>query len=129
MQAVFRKISKRMTVCYSELFPDSTDEYFHFAYMGKLFIVADSYCMNPDCTCQEAALHFVQTYPVNGRKAESFMIKYKLNGRGYKIYEQGMFNRHDIQNIMRQFTADHTMPVLLNERYKVMKEKVKEVLV
>jgi hypothetical protein len=129
MQAVFKKISKRITVCYSELFPDSTDEYFHFANMGKLFIVADSYCMNPDCTCQEAALHFLQTYPMNGRKAESFMIRYKLNGRGYKIHEQGIFNRHDIQNIVRQFTADQTITDSLNERYKVMKEKVKEILV
>jgi hypothetical protein len=128
MQAVLRKISKRITVCYSELFPDSTDEYFHLAYMGKLFIVADSYCMNPDCTCQEAALHFVQTYPKEGGKSESFMIRYKLNGRGYKVHEQGMFNRRDIQNIVRHFTADNTIPVVLNERYKVMKEKVKEIL-
>jgi hypothetical protein len=128
MQAVFRKISKRMTVCYSELFPDSTDEYFHLAYRGKLFLVADSYCMNPQCTCQEAALHFVQTYPMQGKKSESFMVKYKLNGRGYKIYEQGTFNRLDIQNILRQFTADQRITVQLNERYRIMKKKVQEIL-
>jgi hypothetical protein len=128
MQAVLKKISKRMTVCYSELFPDSKDEYFHFTYMGKLFLVADSYCMNPDCTCQEAALHFVQTYPMQGRKSESFMIRYKLNGRGYKVHEQGKFNRHELQNIVRHFTANHTIQEALNGRYKVMKEKVKEIL-
>jgi hypothetical protein len=128
MQAVFRKISKRMTVCFSELFPDSPDEYFHLSYKGKLFIVVDSYCMNPGCTCREAALHFVQTYPMQGKKSESFMIKFRLNGRGYKIYEQGKFNRLDIQNVVRQFTADHTMTDVLNERYTVMKEKVKEIL-
>lgn len=128
MNAVLSKIAKGITVCYSEVFPNQNNDYFQIVYNGKLFLVADSYCMNPDCTCQEAVLHFVQMYPREDRKADSFMIRFKLSGRGYKIHEQGKFNRRDIQAIVNQFTADDTIPKLLNERYKKMKEKAKEIL-
>jgi len=98
--------------------------------MGKVFLIADSYCMNPDCTCQEAVLHFVQAYPRENRKADSFMVRFKLNGRGYKIHDYGRFTKREIQAIVMHFTAD-TDPMileLLNERYKEMKEKVKDIL-
>lgn len=128
MNAVLSKMAKGITVCYSEAFPNQENDYFNFVYMGKIFLVADSYCMNPDCACQEAVLNFVQAYPREGRKADSFMIRYKLNGRGYKIHENGKFTRREIQAIVMHFTADPTMLKLLNERYKEMKEKAKEIL-
>ena len=90
-------MAKGITVCYSEAFPNQDNDYFHLVYIGKLFLIADSYCMNPDCTCQEAVVNFLQTYPREGRKADSFMIRFKLNGRGYKIHDQGNFNRREIQ--------------------------------
>jgi hypothetical protein len=46
MNAVLSKIAKGMTVYYSEFFPNHVDDYFHFAYMGKLFLIADSYCIS-----------------------------------------------------------------------------------
>jgi hypothetical protein len=128
MNAVQRKIAKGITICYSEVFPDQTDDYFHFNYMGKLFLIADSYCMNPDCLCQEAALNFVQVYPRESKKAESFMIRLKLNGRGHNIHEQGTFNRREIKAIVMHFTADGTILKRVNERYKEMKEKAIEIL-
>lgn len=97
MHAVLRKIAKGYTVCYSEVFPDRDNDYFHLAYMGKLFLIADSYCLNPECTCQVAALNFVQVYPREGKKnADSFMVRVKLNGRGFKILDQGKFHRREI---------------------------------
>jgi hypothetical protein len=78
MQAVLSKMAKGISVCYSEVFPNQNDDYFHFVYIGKIFLVADSYCMNPDCTCQEAVLNFVQAYPREGKKADSFMIGINL---------------------------------------------------
>lgn len=128
MNAVLSKIAEGITVCYAEVFPDQSNDYFHCVYIGKLFLVADSYCMNPDCTCQEAVLNFVQAYPREGRKAESFMIRYKLNGRGFKIHEHGRFTRREIQAIVMHFTADTMIVKLLNERYNEMKEKAKEIL-
>jgi len=128
LNAVLSKIAKNITVCYSEIFPNQSDEFFHLVYIGKLFIIADSYCMNPDCTCQEAVLNFVQVYPREGRKADGFMIRFKLNGRGYKIHDRGNFTRREIQAIVMHFTSDDTLLELLNERYKEMKEKVKEIL-
>lgn len=92
-------------------------------------MIADSYCMNPDCSCQEAALHFVQVYPREGRKADSFMIRQKLNGKGYKIHDVGKFNKREIKAIVMKFTADDTLTKHLNERFQEMKEKVKEMLV
>lgn len=71
MHAVLSKIAKGITVCYSEVFPNQDNDYFHLHYIGKLFLVADSYCLNPDCSCQEAALNFVQVYPREGKKADS----------------------------------------------------------
>lgn len=128
MHAVLSKIAKGYTVCYSEVFPNQDNEFFQCVYTGKLFLIADSYCLNPDCTCQEAALHFVQVYPREGKKADSFMIRFKLNGRGYKIHEQGKFIRREIKAIVLHFTADDTILKLLNDRYKELKEKTKEIL-
>lgn len=128
MHAVLSKIAKGITVCYSEVFPNQDNDYFHLQYIGKLFLVADSYCLNPDCSCQEAALNFVQVYPREGKKADSFMIRFKLNGKGYKIHDKGKFSRREIQAIVMHFTADDTIPKLLNERYKEVKEKAKEIL-
>lgn len=128
MYAVQSKIAKGITICYAEVFPDADDNYFHFNYMGKLFLIADSYCMNPDCTCQEAVLNFVQVYPRESKNAESFMIRLKLNGRGYKIHDLGTFNRREIKSIVIHFTADGTVLRRLNKRYKVMKEKSVELL-
>lgn len=84
--------------------------------------------MNPDCTCQEAVLNFVQAYPKDGTKADSFMIRLKLNGRGYKIHDRGRFSKREIQAIVMYFTADGTFLELFNERYNEMKEKAKEIL-
>lgn len=128
MHAVLSKMAKGTTVCYSEVFPDQNNDYFHFVYIGKIFLVADSYCMNPDCTCLEAVLNFVQAYPREGRKTYSFMVRFKLNGRGYKIHDQGKFTRREIKAILMHFTADDTNLKLFNERYKEMKEKAKEIL-
>jgi hypothetical protein len=128
MQEVLIKMAKGISVCYSEVFPNPNDDYFHFVYIGKTFLVADSYCMNPDCTCQEAVLNFVQAYPREGKKADSFMIRYKLNGRGYKIHDHGKFTRREIKAIVMHFTADTSILELLNERFKEMKEKAKEIL-
>jgi hypothetical protein len=97
-------------------------------YIGKLFVVADSYCMNPDCTCQEAVLHFVQAYPKEDKEADSFMVRFKLNCRGYKIHDRGKFTKHEIDAIVMHFTADGMILELLNERSKEMKEMVKEIL-
>jgi hypothetical protein len=128
MQAVLSKMAKGISVCYSEVFPNANDDYFHFVYIGKIYVVADSYCMNPDCTCQEAVLNFVQAFPKEGKKADSFMVRYKLNGRGYKIHDHGKFTRREIKAIVMHFTADNTTLELLNERFKLMKEKVNEIL-
>jgi hypothetical protein len=128
MHAVLTKIAKGITVCYSEVFPSQNDDYLHLVYIGKLFLVADSYCLNPDCKCQEVVLNFVQTYPREDRKADSFMIRIKLNGRGYKIHDRGKFTRREIKAIVMHFTADDMILELLNERYKEMKEKAKEIL-
>ncbi|XJZ27899.1 hypothetical protein ACF5W4_03460 [Bacillota bacterium Lsc_1132] len=129
MNAVLSKIAEGITVGYSEVFttPNNND-YFRFVYNGKLFLVADSYCMNPDCPCQEAVLNFVQVYPREARKAASFMIRHKLSGRGYKIHSQGIFRKREIRAIVMHFTADDTILKLLNERFKEMKEKAKEML-
>jgi hypothetical protein len=51
MNAVLNKIAQSITVCYSEVFPNQENGYFNLVYLGKLFLIADSYCMNPDCTC------------------------------------------------------------------------------
>ncbi|MEH7306915.1 hypothetical protein [Neobacillus drentensis] len=128
MHAVQSKIAKGITVCYSEVFPNQNNEYFDFLYNGRVFLVADSYCMNPDCTCKDAVLNFVQVYPREDKKADSFMIGFKLNGRGYKIHDHGKFNKREIQTIVMHFTADDTILKLLNERMKEMKEKAKEIL-
>jgi hypothetical protein len=128
MQAVLSKMAKGITVCYSEVFPDQDNDFFHLSYIGKLFLIADSYCMNPDCTCQESVLNFVQAYPREGKKADSFMIRFKLNGRGYKIHEHGRFTKHEIKAIVLHFTADTMIVKLLNERFKEMREKAKEIL-
>lgn len=128
MNAVLSKIAKGMTVYYSEFFPNHVDDYFHFAYMGKLFLIADSYCMRPDCTCQEAALHFVQVYPREQEKPDSFLIGLKLNGRGVRIHDQGKFHKREIQAMVMRYTADGQMLTLLNERYKEMREKTTEIL-
>ncbi|ETI66647.1 hypothetical protein [Neobacillus vireti] len=130
MNAVLTKMVKGITVCYSEVFPDpdQNNDYFQLNFLGKLFLIADSYCMNPDCTCKEAVLNFVQAYPEEGRKADSFMIRLKLNGRGYKIHDRGRFSKREIQAIVMYFTADGTFLELLNERYNEMKEKAKEIL-
>ncbi len=128
MNAVLRKIAKGITVCYAEVFPNKDNEYFHLAYMGKMFLIADSYCLNPDCKCQEAALHFVQVYPRVGKNADSFMVMFKLNGRGFKIHEQGKFHRSEIKSIMMHFNVDNNIQSLLNERFKEMREKAYELL-
>lgn len=128
MYAVLSKMANGITVCYSEVFPDQNQDYFHCKYIGRLFLVADSYCMNPDCTCQEAVLNFVQVYPREDRDDNSFMIRFKLNGRGYKIHERGRFNKREIQGIVMHFTSDGTILERLNERYKEMKEEVKKIL-
>jgi hypothetical protein len=128
MQAMLSKIAKGITVCYAEVFPNQDNEFFHLPYMGKLFLIADSYCMNPDCTCQEAVLNFVQVYPREGRDADSFMLRCKLNGRGYKIHDQGKFHRGEIKAIMMHFKADCNVQTLLTERFKEMREKVDEIL-
>ncbi|NMD72761.1 hypothetical protein HHO41_21275 [Bacillus sp. DNRA2] len=125
MNPVLKKIVRGLSVCYSEVFPNPDTDYFELEYNGKLFIIADSYCMNPDCTCQEAVLNFVQIIPKRGREAESFMIRYKLNGRGYKIHDQGNFNRHELRSIVRHFTSDGMILKPLNERFNEMKEKAK----
>ncbi len=123
---ILRKIFRGISVCYSEVFPNQDIDFFELEYSGKLFLVADSYCMNPDCKCHETVLNFVQVYPREGRKADSFMIRYKLNGRGYKIHAQGKFNRHELRTIVRHFTTDDMILQPLNERFKEMKEKAKE---
>jgi hypothetical protein len=128
MHAVLSKIAEGVTVCYSEVFPNPNDDYFRLDYIGKVFLVADSYCLNPDCTCQEAVLNFVQVYPREDRKTYSFVIRFKLNGRGYKIHDHGKFNRREIQAIVLHFTTDDTILKLLNERFKEMKEKAKEII-
>jgi hypothetical protein len=56
------------------------------------------------------------------------MIRFKLNGRGYKIHERGKFNKREIQTIVMHFTADGTILNLLNERFNKMKEKAKEII-
>jgi hypothetical protein len=47
MNAVLSKIAQGVTVCYSEIFPNQDNDFFPLDCMGKLFLVADSYCMNP----------------------------------------------------------------------------------
>lgn len=128
MNAVLNKIAKSITVCYAEVFPNQDNDYLHFVYMGKIFLIADSYCMNPACSCQEAVLHFVQVYPRGDKKADSFMVRYKLNGRGYKIHEYGQFIKREIKAIVMHFTSDDMIVKLLNERFNEMKEKVKDIL-
>lgn len=128
MQGILRKIANGRTVCYSEVFPVKGKEYFHFAYNGSLFLIADSYCMNPDCTCQQVFLEFVQVYPNNGRKAVGFTIRHTLNGRGYEINERGQFNKREIRAIVMHFTAMPMLLKTLNERYVEMKKKAEDML-
>jgi hypothetical protein len=128
MQAVLSKIAKSMTVCYAEVFPGQDNEFLHLPYIGKLFLIVDSYCMNPDCTCQEAFLNFVQVYPREERKPKTFMVRYKLNGKGYRIHDYGNFTKPEIKSIFMHFTADPMIHKQLNERNKEMKEKVMEIL-
>jgi hypothetical protein len=128
MHAVLSRMARGITVCYSEVFPNQTNDFFQLVYNGKLFLVTDSYCMNPDCSCHEVVLSFVQVYPREKKKADSFTIRFKLNGRGYKLHDQGRFSRREIQDIVRHFTADDSILKLSNERYKEMKEKAKEML-
>lgn len=127
MNPVLKKIVRGISVCYSEVFPNQETDYFELEYNEKLFLIADSYCMNPDCTCHEVVLNFVQIIPKRGKEAESFMIRYKLNGRGYKIHDQRNFNRHELRSIVRDFTSDGMILILLNERFKEMKEKATEI--
>ena len=115
MFTILRKIFRGISVCYSEVFPNQDTDFFELEYIGKLFLVSDSYCMNPDCKCHEAVLNFVQVYPREGRKADSFMIRYKLNSRGYKIHDQEKFNRHELRTIVRHFTTDAMILQPLNE--------------
>lgn len=128
MHAVLNKIANGITVCYSEVFPNTKDGYLHLTYLGKLFLLADSYCLNPDCTCQEAVLNFVQVYPREGARADNFTIRLKLNGRGYKILDSGRFTRREIKAIILHFYAEAMILKQLNERYRIMREKAKEVL-
>ncbi|MCR2823889.1 hypothetical protein [Lederbergia panacisoli] len=123
MDAVLNNIAKGVTVCYSEVFPNQDNDYFHLNYLGKLFLVADSYCMNPDCTCQEVVLNFLQAYPRENKKTNNFYVRFKLNGRGYKIHDQGRFNRSEIKAIIMRLTVDDSYVKLFNERYTEMKEK------
>jgi hypothetical protein len=91
-------------------------------------LVADSYCMNPDCTCQDAVLNLVQVYPRENRKTDSFMIGFKLNGREYKIRDHGKFKRREIQAIVIHFIADDTFQKFLNERFQGNEGKSKRIL-
>lgn len=126
MHAVLNKVANGITVCYSEVFLNQN--YFHLEYAGSLFLVADSYCMNPNCACQEVVLNFVQVFPTEERETNSFMIRYKLNGRGYKIHDKGKFSRREIQAFVRKFLADDSMLKLFNSRYNEMKEKAIELI-
>lgn len=128
MNAVLNKIAKGITVCYSEVFPEEDNDYFHSAYMGKLFLVADSYCLNPDCTCKEAVLYFVQVYPRENKEVLDFMVGLKLNGRLCKIHDYGKFTKREIQAIVMHFTSDPTILGLLKERREKTREKAKEML-
>jgi hypothetical protein len=128
MQAVLSKIANSMTVYYSEVFPGHDNEYFHLAYIGKLFLIVDSYCMNPDCTCQEAFLNFVQVYPREDQKPKKFMVRMKLNGRGFKIHDYGSFTKREIQAILMHFNANSMILKQLNDRHKEMREKALEIL-
>jgi hypothetical protein len=84
--------------------------------------------VNPGCTCQEAGLHFVQVYPCEQEKQDDFLIGLKLNGRGFRIHDQGKYHKREIQAMVMRFTADGQMLKILNERYKEMKEKAIEIL-
>ncbi|MBS4217515.1 hypothetical protein KHA96_04210 [Bacillus sp. FJAT-49711] len=128
MDAVLSKIAKGVTICYSEVFPNLDNDYLHLNYLGKLFLFADSYCMNPDCTCQEVVLNFLQTYPRENEKNNNFIVRFKLNGRGYKIHDQGRFNRSEIKAIIMRITVDDSYVKLFNERYTEMKEKAIKII-
>lgn len=130
MNTVLSKIARGITVCYAEVFPqvNEYDDYFHFSYEGKLFLIVDSYCMNPDCECQEVALHFVQAYPRESEKPASFMIRSELSGRGYTIQDHGNFRKREIKSIFTKFTSDNEPSTLFTERYKKMKQKAKEII-
>lgn len=82
--------------------------------------------VNPDCLCQEAVLNFVQVYPREGKKADRFMIRLKLSGRGYKIHDQGKFHRSEMKDIIRHLNADSKILKQLNDRFMEMREKVKK---
>ncbi|WP_180247383.1 hypothetical protein [Bacillus sp. AFS031507] len=56
------------------------------------------------------------------------MIRFKLNGSGYRIHDRDKFTRSEIKAIVMHFTADDMLLELLNVRYKEMKEKAKEIL-
>jgi hypothetical protein len=70
----------------------------------------------------------VQVYPREGKKAQGFTIRIKHNGRGVKIHDRGNLTKREIQAIVMHFTSDDTILKILNDRYKEMKEIVKELL-
>ena len=57
-----------LPVAYQDLFPSDREDY--VLPDGRIFSVADSYCINPKCTCEDATTYFVEVEGVDKAAVE-----------------------------------------------------------
>jgi len=107
---------------YSEVFDTKMMNQIMFEYSGTDYFVIDSYCINPQCKCNDCILAFFDLIPGRKVSTEKFAIRLKLNTGKYKIENANVISNDEIDDIFCAFLENTDINSLLKKRYRKMKE-------
>ena len=116
-------VSDGRCALYSEIFDVGDMAWFTFEYNNTKFLIADQYCMNPSCKCNEVILTFIKFEQDKEELDMEFAIKLFFVGLRFDILESKCA-RSEALEIASSFVYKEKeyIKTTFKDRYKKMKE-------
>jgi len=109
---------------YQHIFGPRDVELFQLNYRGD-YTIADQYCMNPECLCNDVHLTF---YNMNEKNKSDFSVVYKIDEKTYSIVEPRKADV-DVHTVMKYFISNKPETLkAISRRYQEMKKAGRKIL-
>lgn len=121
----YSDIGENNFVFYTDIFNSREIAQSLFEYKGVQYCVLDSYCLNPNCHCNDVVLSFYGDLSPGETFSSLFSLKVKFATRNYQVLEQSNgITSQDIEDLYHSFLKHSNDKSLkcLKMRYRRMKK-------
>jgi uncharacterized protein YchJ len=93
------------------------------------YFVVDTYCMNPDCECNNVYLQFIKNHEQMNAEQADFTITFSLRTKKYTLTDiHGILEKEAAEIVKEEVENSTDIVMLLKQRYLNMKQAGREVL-